>query len=176
MKFSHGGLEENSYSKYWRWSGSMFNQTHIKSTWELAWGRQIIYMSWWILRCTIHHFAGSPAKCGILQSRNFTSEWGQLYHLVIKKLINGAFNGKIICFYGPFSIAMLNNQRVINHVFIWMCALSHKPCHHLIWITAGMPSRIGADPTWVNQQFAMEHRHGLRMFKDKSTINCPSIP
>jgi len=25
--------------------------------------------------------------------------------------INGCFNGKIICFYGPLSMAMLNNQR-----------------------------------------------------------------
>jgi hypothetical protein len=27
-------------------------------------------------------------------------------------LLNGGFNGKIIYFYGPFSMAMLNNQRV----------------------------------------------------------------
>ena len=26
--------------------------------------------------------------------------------------VNGGFNGKIIYFYGPFSMAMLNNQRV----------------------------------------------------------------
>jgi len=30
-------------------------------------------------------------------------------------IINGGFNGKIIYFYGPFSMAMLNNQRVIVH-------------------------------------------------------------
>ena len=29
-----------------------------------------------------------------------------------KSLINGGFNGKIIYFYGPFSMDMLNNQRV----------------------------------------------------------------
>ena len=29
-----------------------------------------------------------------------------------KSLINGGFNGKIIYFHGPFSMAMLNNQRV----------------------------------------------------------------
>jgi hypothetical protein len=72
-------------------------------------------------------------SCGILKK----SRWllrldGENYTIWLfkKNLINGGFNGTIICFYGPFSVAILNNQMVINHVFIWMCALSHKPCHY----------------------------------------------
>ena len=35
-----------------------------------------------------------------------------LYVYIYISLINGGFNGKIIYFYGPFSMAMSNNQRV----------------------------------------------------------------
>ena len=45
-----------------------------------------------------------------------------IYHLAIehshgKSPINGAFTGKTIYFYGPFSMAMLNNQRVNRNDF-----------------------------------------------------------
>jgi hypothetical protein len=34
--------------------------------------------------------------------------------------------GKIIYFYGPFSIAMLNNQRVYVHLVQWNCTSKYR--------------------------------------------------